>query len=164
MNSFLDGHIRHSCVPAFHIQNDCMELLPYSLPHVSHRLSKRPSLNSLITLLKRCVSQKQQTDCKLSCWPMKAAKSNPNAVVGSPDIGFPSNILVVGKQPKDCKLSCWPMKAARSNPNAAVGSSDLGFPYNILWRLDSESTGGAWTLTKRVIQTQQRFDQVSRTS
>ncbi len=65
-------HIHHSYVPDFRVQNDCLELLWSSLANVDQWLSKRPSLNSLITLLKRCVSQKQPKDCELSCWPMKA--------------------------------------------------------------------------------------------
>ena len=73
LNSFLYGHIWHYfCVPDFQVQNGCMELLWFSLSHFGQTLSKRPSLNSLITLLKRCVSQKQPKDCELSCWPMKA--------------------------------------------------------------------------------------------
>ena len=75
LNSFLYGHIWHYfCVPDFQVQNGCMELLWFSLSHFSQTLSKRPSLNSLITLLKRCVSQMQPKHCKLSCWPMKAPK------------------------------------------------------------------------------------------
>ena len=82
LNSFLYGHIWHYfCVPDFQVQNGCMELLWFSLSHFGQTLSKRPSLNSLITLLKRCVSQMQPKHCKLSCWPMKAPRSNSNTDV-----------------------------------------------------------------------------------
>ena len=49
-----------------HLQTDCMELLLFSVLHDMHQLSKRPSLNSLNTLLKRCVSLMQSIICMLS--------------------------------------------------------------------------------------------------
>ena len=75
--------------PDSDFQNGYMELLWYSLPHINQTLSEQPSLNSLITLLKK---QKQLRHCKFSGLSMKAASSNPNAAGGSPEIGFPHNI------------------------------------------------------------------------
>ena len=55
------------------VQGICIALLTYQSKRVLQGLSKRPSLHSLITLLKRCVSQMQLWLCMLSSGPMKAA-------------------------------------------------------------------------------------------
>ena len=55
------------------VQGICIALLTYQSKRVLQGLSKRPSLHSLITLLKRCVSQMQSRLCMLSSGPMKAA-------------------------------------------------------------------------------------------
>ena len=128
MNSFLDGH---SCIPDFDFQNAYMELLGYSLPHVIKTLSKRPSLNSLITLLKRCVSQKQLRHCKLSCWSMKTASSNPNAAGGSSEIGFPYNINICHQSmlPALGTLICVFQPCSKILTSSTVYDANQVFPY-----------------------------------
>ena len=54
------------------VQGICIGVLTYELNHVLQGLSKRPSLHSLITLLKRCVSRMQFRFCMLTSGPMKA--------------------------------------------------------------------------------------------
>ena len=55
------------------VQGICIALLTYQSKRVLQGLSKRPSLHSLITLLKRCVSQMQFRLCMLSSGPTKVA-------------------------------------------------------------------------------------------
>ena len=54
------------------VQGICIALLTYQSKRILQGLSKRPSLHSLITLLKRCVSRMQFRFCMLTSGPMKA--------------------------------------------------------------------------------------------
>ena len=62
--------------PGTHGRNNMKIISVHTLPKDTPILSKRPSFNSLDTLLKRCVSCMLSNDCKLSYWPMRATETD----------------------------------------------------------------------------------------
>ena len=96
------------------VQGICTALLTYQLIRVLQGLSKRPSLHSLITLLKRCVSQMQFRLCMLSSGPMKAAHALDSTKNMSRQLVPISAAGLPGEQPLvDRIMLSWPRGMSR---------------------------------------------------